>query len=123
MTTIEPTYRLEPEVKLSLTKAKLIAETILAEKLAGASNKDDIEFEFEVLSKSLADTVKEKIKSELNVPRYKILVQSTLGTMKDQGVKITSRCLWDVSTDNYVSASFQNEFVFASVLVFFLYTA
>ena len=90
-TTIEPTYRLEPEEKLSLTKAKLIAETVLAEKLAGASNKDDIEYEFEALSKSLADTVKEKIKSEINVPRYKILVQSTLGTMKDQGVKITSR--------------------------------
>lgn len=89
-TTLEPTYRLEPEQKLSLTKAKLIAETILAEKLAGA-NKDDIEYEFEALSKSLADTVKEKIKSEVNTHRYKILVQSTLGTMKDQGVKITSR--------------------------------
>lgn len=122
--TIEPTYRLEPEEKISLTKAKLIAETILAEKLTGASNKDDIEYEFEVLSKSLADEVKEKIKAEINnIPRYKILVQSTLGTMKDQGVKITSRCLWDFNTDNYVSVSFQNEFVFASVLVFFLYTA
>ena len=96
--TIEPTYRLEPEEKISLTKAKLIAETILAEKLAGA-NKDDIEYEFEALSKSLADTVKEKIKSEMNnIPRYKILVQSTLGTMKDQGVKITSR--WDILDRN-----------------------
>ena len=77
-TTIEPTYRLEPEQKISLTKAKLIAETILAEKLAGASNKDDIEYEFEALSKSLADT----IKLELNVPRYKILVQSTVSRSK-----------------------------------------
>ncbi len=82
MTTIEPTYRLEPEEKISLTKAKHIAETILAEKLAGSSNKDDIEYEFEALSKSLADAVKEKIKLELNVLRYKILVQSTVSRSK-----------------------------------------
>ena len=149
-TIVEPTFRTTPEdaCKLYPTKAKLIADEILCEKLENKSA-DDVEFEFEELSKSIADEVKEKIKASMHIPRYKVLVQATIGTMKDQGVKITSRyvyflsvlsllvstcrlttpshtllrrCLWDTSTDNYATASFQNEFIFASVLVFFLYT-
>ena len=91
-TIIEPTYRTEPEEsgKLYPSKAKLIAETVLREKLEGKAA-DDIEYQFESLSKSIADDVKEAIKESMNIPRYKVLVQSTLGTMKDQGVKITSR--------------------------------
>ena len=91
-TTIEPTFRTEPDDagKLYPSKAKIIAEEILREKLENKSA-DDVEFEFEDLSKEIADEVKEKIKASLDIPRYKVLVQATIGTMKDQGVKITSR--------------------------------
>ena len=91
-TTIEPTFRTEPEEsgKLRPSKAKLIAEKVLYEKLDN-KKADDVEFEFEELAKAIADDVKEKIKEELNIPRYKVLCQSTIGTMKDQGVKICSR--------------------------------
>ena len=58
----------------------------------------------------------------MNIPRYKIIVQVTIGQMKDQGVKITSRSLWDTSTDNYATVSFQNEHIWASAIVFGLYT-
>ena len=89
-TTIEPTYRTEPEGKLYPSKAKQIAEEILREKLENESA-DAVEFKFEEISKNIADEVKEKIKASLHIPRYKVLVQATIGTMKDQGVKITSR--------------------------------
>lgn len=91
-TIIEPTFRTEPEEagKLYPSKAKLIADEILREKLENKSA-DAIEFEFEEVSKAMADEVKEKIKTSLYIPRYKVLVQATIGTMKDQGVKITSR--------------------------------
>lgn len=44
----------------------------------------------------------------MNVPRYKIIVQTTIGELKDQGIRVASRCLWDVSTDNYTSVSYTN---------------
>jgi hypothetical protein len=74
------------------------------------------------LSKDIADKIKEKIKSTLNIPRYKLVTQVTIGQSKDQGVRITSRCLWDTATDNYATASFQNQHIWASVIFFGLYT-
>lgn len=45
---------------------------------------------------------------DCNIPRYKIIVQVTTGELKDQGVRVASRCLWDTATDNYASSSFKN---------------
>jgi hypothetical protein len=45
---------------------------------------------------------------ECNIPRYKIVVQVTTGELRDQGVRVASRSLWDTATDNYASSSFQN---------------
>ena len=45
---------------------------------------------------------------QCNIPRYKIVVQVTLGQMKDQGVRVASRCLWDTQTDNYASVEYSN---------------
>lgn len=44
----------------------------------------------------------------MRCPRYKVVVQVTLGQMRDQGVRVASRCLWDTAHDNYASASFSN---------------
>jgi len=42
------------------------------------------------------------------MPRYKVVVQCTVGELKDQGVRIASRCLWDTANDNYTSVSYKN---------------
>ena len=62
------------------------------------------------------------MKETLKNTRYKIVVQTTVGQMKDQAIRVASRCLWDPNTDNYASTSFKNETIFASVMVFCLYT-
>lgn len=54
--------------------------------------------------------------------RYKIVVQVTIGQMKDQGVRVASRCLWDTATDNYASVQFKNQSLWCSTMVFGVYT-
>lgn len=54
--------------------------------------------------------------------RYKIVVQVTIGQMKDQGVRVASRCLWDTATDNYTSVQFKNQSLWCSAMVFGVYT-
>ena len=49
-------------------------------------------------------------------------VQVSIGQMKDQGVSVASRCLWDIGTDNYASVNYTNETLWANVMVFVLYT-
>jgi hypothetical protein len=78
--------------------------------------------EYQALSKDIADKIKDKCIATLNIPRYKIVVQVTIGQMKDQGVTITSRCLWDTATDNYATARFQNQLIWSSAVVFGLHT-
>jgi hypothetical protein len=61
-TIIEPTFRTQPDEAGKLyyqSKAQVIADEILRDKLEGKSN--DIEFEFEELSKMIADEVKVRI--------------------------------------------------------------
>ncbi len=76
----------------------------------------------EDLTKDIAGKIRDHCKKVLKIPRYKLIVQVTIGQRKDQGVRITSRCLWDTSTDQYASTHYQNEHIWASALVFGLYT-
>jgi len=78
--------------------------------------------DFEQLSKDIVEKIKEQSKKALKLPRYKIVVQVSIGQMKDQGICIASRCLWATATDNYASASYQNQYIWASAIVFALYT-
>ena len=128
---LEPTFRTRPrdDERFNSEKAKSIASAALESELASidANNQQveewaDFSDGFESLSKAIADTVKAKCREELHCPRYKILVHVVIGQRKDQGVSITSRCLWDTETDNYASASFRNEAIWASCVVFGLYT-
>ena len=76
---------------------------------------------FDNLSQSIATKIRTAVKSTLPVSRYKLVVQVTVGQLKDQAVRITSRCLWDTQTDNYARTDYKNEHVWASAIVFGLY--
>ena len=119
-------------VDKKLLSTHRLRNTLLSPVLEGELEKVDVEKlveewadfgdEFESLSKDVADKIKEKCKASLDIPRYKIVVQVTIGQMNNQGVKITSRCLWDTATDNYATVSFKNQHIWASAIVFGLYT-
>ena len=68
----------------------------------------------------LCAEIKERVKA-LNIPRYKVVLQSVLGEVKGQGAYIASRCLWDTDTDNYAAFSMKNASLFCVIMVFGLY--
>lgn len=118
---IMPTYILKPDEteKFYPSQAKKIADRVIHEEL------DEKEYDEEDAKDwclNICDKIKAAVKTECNVPRYKIVVQVTIGQMRDQGVRVTSRCLWDITTDNYASISYQNETLWCSALVFGIYT-
>ncbi|XP_026179604.1 dynein light chain Tctex-type protein 2B [Mastacembelus armatus] len=69
------------------------------------------------LSRSLADCIKDKVKNT-GFDRYKLVVQVVIGEQRGQGVKMSSRCLWDADTDNYAEDVFLNDSLFCVVAVF-----
>jgi hypothetical protein len=73
-----------------------------------------------VMALELCSEIKERVKA-LNLPRYKVVLQSVLGEVKGQGAYIASRCLWDTDTDNYAAFSMKNASLFCVIMVFGLY--
>ncbi|MED6278519.1 dynein light chain Tctex-type protein 2B [Girardinichthys multiradiatus] len=69
------------------------------------------------LTRSLAESVKDKVKNA-GFDRYKLVVQVLIGEQRGQGVKMSSRCLWDADTDNYAEDVFMNDSLFCVVAVF-----
>ncbi|KAM9384679.1 dynein light chain Tctex-type protein 2B isoform 2-T2 [Pholidichthys leucotaenia] len=69
------------------------------------------------LTRSLADSIKDKLKNA-GFDRYKLVVQVVIGEQRGQGVKMTSRCLWDADSDNYAEDVFMNDSLFCVVAVF-----
>jgi hypothetical protein len=125
-----PTYILKPDKdeKFYPSRVKQIIEQVISDELSCAEINSkwmedwhDFDDDFERLSKEIANKIKEKCISELHLPRYKLIVQVATGGRKNQGVRVASRCLWDTSTDQYASFSYQNEHVWISAMVFGLY--
>ncbi len=58
---------------------------------------------------------------QLSMPAYKLIVSAVLGEVKGQGIKIASKCLWDVQNDNYATFTYQNEKLFCTCMVFGIY--
>lgn len=70
--------------------------------------------------KIITDEIKNKLR-DLNVPRYKYLVQVFIGSKQKHGANIGSRFLWDEDIDNYASATFANDEMFCVSIAFGVY--
>mmetsp|Transcript_21901 Transcript_21901/g.36668 ORF Transcript_21901/g.36668 Transcript_21901/m.36668 type:complete len:133 (-) Transcript_21901:1032-1430(-) len=117
-----PTYRMEPEEieRFYPSQAKAIADGVIAEELDKVVYDEEDAKQWSI---NISDKIRESVTEQMGpTSRYKIVVQTTIGEMRDQGIRIASRCLWDPTTDNYASCSYTNETLFCSVLIFALYT-
>jgi len=115
----EPTFRMKPrdDERFVPREVEVIIREIMEKKLRKAKFDDQ---KCKVLALELCTEIKEKVK-DLNIPRYKVVLQSVIGEVKGQGAYIASRCLWDTETDNYASFSMKNSSLFCVLMVFGLY--
>ncbi|KAJ1449864.1 Tctex-1 family-domain-containing protein [Pelagophyceae sp. CCMP2097] len=118
---ILPTYRMAPDEDEVFypSIAKGIIEKVLHAQVQDFVWDEDVQKEFIL---SVSDAIKNRIKAEMRIPRYKVIVQVSMGQMNDQAVSIASQCLWNRGTDNYAAASFTNETFWCNALVFGIYT-
>ncbi|NXG48951.1 TC1DA protein, partial [Psilopogon haemacephalus] len=72
------------------------------------------------LAQTIAEVIKAGVKELVN-PRYKIVVVTTIGQLKEQSMEIGSRCLWDPARDTFSSCVFRNPSLFALANVYAVY--
>ena len=115
----ENTYRLEPVEAFSVPKVREITYDVLESHLRGLTyDKDDCT----KLSKTIADTIKQEVKS-LENPRYKIVVVVAIGQVMDMNPSITftSRSIWNDKFDNFIEVTYKNKSLYAVGLVYGVY--
>ena len=120
-----PTYRVEPEEheKFYPSVARDVAEKVVFSVInAGGDEPAYDDKEAQDMSLDISDRVREEMANVLKGSRYKVVVQTLIGPVADQGVRVASRCLWDPSTDNYAKYSYEGKSQFITVLIFALYT-
>lgn len=115
----EVAYQIKPSLgeKFSEIPVKEIIRTVLGDNLLGKT------YEAEQVKKwtiTIANEVNEKVK-ELQLKRYKHIVQVLLGEMRGAGVRSGVRCIWDSDTDGYTSETFMNDTIFCVTTVFAIY--
>jgi tctex1 domain-containing protein 2 len=87
------------------SKAKIVIDRVLKEELEEQVYDED---NARLQSLRISDLIREGIQEMLWNTRYKIIVQTTIGQLRDQGISVASRCLWDPNFDNYASSDFKN---------------
>ncbi|XP_071198504.1 dynein light chain Tctex-type protein 2B isoform X2 [Salvelinus alpinus] len=110
------TYLIRPNYqhKFKAAVVKECIRDILREQLSGVQYDPD---EVGVLSRSLADCIKDKLK-DVGFDRYKLVVQVVIGEQRGEGVKMAARCFWDADTDSYAQDIFMNDSLFCVAAAF-----
>eukprot|EP00003_Mantamonas_plastica_P032250 TRINITY_DN869_c0_g1_i2.p2 TRINITY_DN869_c0_g1~~TRINITY_DN869_c0_g1_i2.p2 ORF type:complete len:169 (-),score=55.05 TRINITY_DN869_c0_g1_i2:157-663(-) len=115
----EGSYVLRPKFsqKFRASVVKEIISEVLAEKLTGVKYDSDTCTD---MTREIADEIKGRLK-ELDLPRYKFVVQVLIGEQRGEGIKMACRAFWDSDTDNYAQDVFINKHLFCVVAAFGVY--
>ncbi|XP_033734049.1 tctex1 domain-containing protein 1-like [Pecten maximus] len=104
---LENTYKVEPEegTQFSIANAEKIMTNVFEAYLKGRQYDAK---KFRLLSKSLADMIKERVKQS-GIVRYKIVATVLIVEDCGQSVRLGSRCLWDTTYDNQATVVFKGD--------------
>merc|ERR1719446_498705 len=110
-------YSIRPSFKEKFRPAavKELITTVLSEKLKDKTYNAESTAQW---SREIADDIKSRLKSELELPRYKFVVQVVIGEQRGEGVRMGCRCFWDPDTDGYAEDTYRNDSLFCIAAAF-----
>merc|ERR1711998_667491 len=116
-----PTYIVRPTfgAKFKPMEVKKVIESVVVAELSGVSY--NTEEKIAEQTKKLSNLIKNKLKEELELPRYKYVVQVVIAEQKGQGMKMGCRSFWDTETDNYAEYTYRNETLICVASAFGVY--
>ena len=85
-----------------------------------SSHLDNMEYNHEICGakcKTISQMIENDVKSLYSV-QYKITALVYIGAIRDRGIEMASQCVWNPSTDSFVMASYDNDSLFATGIVF-----
>ncbi|XP_033736578.1 tctex1 domain-containing protein 1-B-like [Pecten maximus] len=115
---LENTYKNRPDILVRNDDIKICIKEVFEEELRDKTYNQD---ECCILSKRLAEMIKQRVKSL--VQRYKIITVVALGQREDYApsVAFTSRCVWNANFDTFSEYTYKNSSFYAVGLVYVLY--
>ena len=115
--TTEPTYKLDPDVRPNPTRIESYVQRYVTPML------NNYVYDAESASKysrALAASVTDAMK-HMDMPRYRFVVNVTIGGKCGQAFGLTSRCLWDDKRDNFATIQFKGKDYFIVITVHAVY--
>jgi hypothetical protein len=113
------TYRMEPDNEYRFRPYKVqdkILEVLIEQMKDQTYNPATVN----ELVKDISRNVHQLMKN-IQLPRYKIIIQTIIGQKLEQLLRIASRCLWDPKTDNMISVNYESKDMFGVVNVYAVY--
>lgn len=99
---------------LSLKVRQLIQQIL-------ASHLDNMEYNHETCGakcRTISQMIENGVKSLYSVRQHKISALVYIGAIRDRGIEISSQCVWNPTTDSFAMATFDNDSLFATGIVF-----
>ena len=117
---LENTYRMEPKEgeKFQAAEVKQIAQSVLQYHLQG------LEYDASRagwLVQNMSEELKDRLKKQIKIPRYKYVCHVSLIEKKGQGMQAASRCIWETNTDNSSTVSCHTKTMVAIATVYGIY--
>ncbi|KAK2191887.1 hypothetical protein NP493_43g02015 [Ridgeia piscesae] len=114
---MENTFQLQPYCRFPDGQVRNIIREVLEGYLAEERYEPEL---CRQMTKTLSEVVKARVK-DLGLARYKVICIVHIGQLKDQTLRMGSRCLWDPKFDTFASFEFRNKSLFAVGTVYAIY--
>ncbi|KAL8619071.1 hypothetical protein ACOMHN_020769 [Nucella lapillus] len=115
----ENSYQMKPqeEERFQACKVRVVMGEVLRKRLEGTTYDPGT---CQALAMELSAEIQKRVK-DFHWKRYRVVCHVTVGQQTQQGLQVSSRCVWDHSVDSHASVTFNTKHLFAVAQCFGIY--